>query len=75
MKDPMFKPCATWAEKLAATHQDDLSTSEWAALEAHIAKCPACAAVREEYRQMDARIRDFPSKECLLNLSLPPLCI
>ena len=75
MKDPMFKPCAAWAEKLAATHPDDLSPSERAALEAHIAECPACAAVRDEYRLMDTRILDFPARESILNLSPPPLGI
>lgn len=63
MKDPMFKPCAAWAEKLAATHPDDLSPTEQAALEAHVAECPACAAVRAEYRLMDVRILEFPANE------------
>lgn len=73
MKNPMFKPCDAWAEKLAATHPDDISPSERAALEAHIAECPACAIVRSEYRLMDARILDFPDSESLLNFSQPLL--
>jgi hypothetical protein len=72
MKDPMFQPCAAWAEKLAATHPDDLSPTEWAALEAHIAHCPACAAIRVEYRLMDDRIRNYPASEALLHSPSPP---
>lgn len=67
MKDPMFQPCAAWVEKLAATHPDDLSLTEWAELEAHIAYCQACAAVRAEYRVMDDRIRNYPAGEALLH--------
>lgn len=74
MKSPMFQPCAEWAEKLVATHPDDLSPTEWAALEAHIAQCPACAAVRAEYRLMDDLIRNYPVREALVHSpSLPPL--
>ncbi|HEX9132737.1 MAG TPA: hypothetical protein VF844_10625 [Ktedonobacteraceae bacterium] len=72
MKDPMFQPCAAWAEKLAATHPDDLSPTEWAALEAHIAHCTACAAIRVEYRLMDDRIRNYPASEALLHSPSPP---
>lgn len=69
----MFQPCAAWAEKLAATHPDDLSPTEWAELEAHIAHCQACAAVRAEYRLMDDRIRNYPAGEALLHTPSPPL--
>jgi anti-sigma factor RsiW len=72
MKDPMFQPCAAWAEKLAATHPDDLSPTEWAELEAHIAHCQACAAVRAEYRLMDDRIRNYPAGEVFLHPPSPP---
>ena len=67
MNDPMFHPCAAWAEKLAATHPDDLSPTEWDELEAHIANCPACSAIRAEYRLMDERIRNYPAGEALLH--------
>lgn len=75
MKDPIFQPCAAWAEKLAAKHPDDLSQTEWAELEDHLAHCPACAAVRAEYRLMDERIRDYPARQALLNPPPPPLLI
>ncbi|MEO8973987.1 MAG: PQQ-binding-like beta-propeller repeat protein [Ktedonobacteraceae bacterium] len=54
-------PCSEWAEKLAATHPDDLSLSERAALNQHLATCAACAAVRDEYRSMDACILELPA--------------
>ncbi len=73
MNDLVCEPCAAWAEKLAAVHPEDLSPSERVELEAHVAKCSACATVRDEYRLMDARIRDFPAPQFLLNLSPPPL--
>lgn len=53
-------PCTVWAEKLAAAHPNDLSIAERTALNAHVAACPACAAVRNEYREMDARILGLP---------------
>src|SRR5690348_14737209 len=67
MKDPRFQPCAGWAKKLAATHLDDLSPTQWAELEAHIAHCPACAAVRAEYRLMDEVIRNYPADQTSLH--------
>jgi len=73
MKDSTYKPCAAWGEKLAAVHPDDLSPSEHAELEVHIADCPVCSAIRAEYRQMDDRIRNFPAPEFLLRFSPPPL--
>jgi len=75
MKKRMPKPCATWANKLAATYPGSLSPSEQAALEEHLKHCTACAATRDEYYQMDALIRAFPSDESLAHLSPPPLSI
>lgn len=70
----MFQPCAAWAEKLAATHPDDLSPAEWDELETHIAYCTVCAAVRAEYRLMDDRIRSYPAGVALLHPpTLPPI--
>src|SRR6266567_8186796 len=66
MKDPMIQPCKAWAEKLAATHPDDLTPSEWTKLKDHITRCPACAAVRAEYLLMDERISNYPVNESLL---------
>ncbi|MFL5625169.1 MAG: winged helix-turn-helix domain-containing protein [Ktedonobacteraceae bacterium] len=67
MKDKMVEPCPQWAEKLAALHQDDLSSNDRIALDEHVASCPACSAVRAEYHTMRAFIHDlhvpgFPSK-------------
>ena len=62
----MINPCAGWAKKLAATHPDDLSSSEQTALLAHLEKCPECAAIRLEYQLMDSRIRSYPANERLL---------
>ena len=75
MKDSLFEACPVWAEKLAAAHPDDLSLTELAALESHVKECPACAAIRFEYRLMDARIRDYPSVESLSGILPPPLRI
>jgi hypothetical protein len=72
MKNPMFQPCADWAEKLAATHPGDLSSAEWDELAAHIALCPTCAAIRAEYRLMDDRIRNYPVDKALFHSSTPP---
>lgn len=65
MNERMRQPCAVWAEKLAATHSDDLSTAERIQLDAHLRQCAACAAVHTEYRLIDALIRAYP---CARNL-------
>lgn len=54
-------PCSEWAEKLAATHSDDLSLTERASLKEHLATCANCAAVHDEYRLMDAHILELPA--------------
>jgi hypothetical protein len=69
MKDPMFQACKDWAEKLASTHPDDLSPTEWAELEDHVMHCPVCAAVRAEYRLMDEHIHNYQAS---VALSIPP---
>jgi outer membrane protein assembly factor BamB len=53
-------PCAVWAEKLALLHPDDLLPTEWAALEAHVASCSACASVRRQYTEIARLLRDLP---------------
>ncbi len=60
MKKSRVTPCTLWAKELAATHPDDLSPSEHAALESHLASCPACATVHDIYREIDARILALP---------------
>lgn len=62
-------PCAQWADALAAP-QDHLSPAEHVRLDEHVATCSACAAVRDEYRRMDAQIRTLPAPPSLS--ALPP---
>lgn len=62
-------PCTRWAEKLAGTHPGDLSPSDRAALNAHLATCPGCATVFADYRAMDAHILNLPAVEPLSGLS------
>lgn len=61
----MPRPCEMWAERLAATERGDLSPSEQQALQAHVASCPACAAVLADYRAMDSGILALPAVEPL----------
>lgn len=72
MKKPKkLHTCAAWATKLALTRPEDLSPSEQTELLAHLGKCPACSAIRLEYYLMDIRIRNYPNRERLRNLSPP----
>ena len=59
MKPLLPRPCAHWAEFLDA-RPEHLAPADRAALDAHIATCPACAAVRADNQDMDARIRSLP---------------
>jgi hypothetical protein len=61
-------PCAAWAHALAAG-PDDLSVTERAALDAHVATCEACAAARADYMRMDALILSLPVPAALANVS------
>lgn len=65
MKPTDQTPCTFWAEKLAATHPDDLSPFERLALETHIASCAACTAVRAEYEAMGRYLSEMPPVEPL----------
>jgi hypothetical protein len=69
MTDLLPQPCACWADLLAA-HPDDLSAKERRALDAHLASCQACAAVRADYQRMNACIRSLPDPR--IRLDLPP---
>lgn len=69
MKPLLPRPCAHWAELLDA-RPEHLSPAERAALDAHIATCPACAAVRADNQHMDARLRSLPDPAPLPDL--PP---
>ena len=63
VKDPMLNPCPEWAEKLAATHPDDLSLSEREALEMHVSSCSACTIVRAQYQKLATLLRDLPADD------------
>ena len=66
-------PCAEWEEQLAATHPDDLSPFERAALDRHVASCPVCTAVRAENHAIDMLMLDQADVESLPDLpTLPP---
>jgi Tol biopolymer transport system component len=63
-------PCADWAEMLAVSHpEEDLSPSECYKLEAHLAQCVQCAAVRKRYTLMSTRVRALPSVRPLLGFT------
>ncbi|HEU5368333.1 MAG TPA: hypothetical protein VFU69_07710 [Ktedonobacterales bacterium] len=69
MSKSLPQPCARWADLLAA-RTDTLSAAERRALDAHVAHCRACAAVRADYQRMDARIRSLPNPR--IRPDLPP---
>lgn len=50
-------PCADWAEKIAATHPNDLSAFEQKALKRHVESCSACASTLANYLMMDVQLR------------------
>ena len=52
--------CAQWAERLAL-RPEDLSPADREALEAHVASCLACQAVREAYSVMAGHIQGLSS--------------
>src|SRR5260370_42545598 len=52
-------PCIDWAEKLAL-RSEDLSSSERAALDAHVLMCSACASAAANYQLLIVRIRALP---------------
>jgi hypothetical protein len=61
MKQPFPTPCPLWAEKLAATHPDDLTLAERQELQAHLASCRTCSAIRAEYEVMGQAISQLPT--------------
>lgn len=73
MNRPLRQPCAEWADVLAAVSLADLSPEAQAALEAHLVTCAACAAIKADYRRMDARIRAWPAARPLDGL--PPALV
>ena len=62
MKYP--QSCAKWAKMLAISYpEEDLSPSEYVAFQEHLAQCPSCAAIREQYQFMALRVRALPAVE------------
>src|SRR5690242_15654346 len=53
------KPCAHWAEQLAASPHD-LTQAARAALDQHVASCAACASARIAYQHMDSDLTAMP---------------
>ena len=49
--------CEMWAEKLAARRPEDLSPAERVALNAHVASCPHCAAIGQDYDLLTKHVR------------------
>lgn len=49
--------CEMWAEKLAARAPEDLPPAERVALNAHVASCLHCSAIRQDYDLLTRRIR------------------
>ncbi len=70
MRKLMTQPCDEWAEMLAVGTAAELSSAARAALQAHLATCAACAAVKADYLRMDAHIRALPAARPLDGL--PP---
>jgi hypothetical protein len=60
MMDPKPLSCSNWEEQLASVDENDLSPLEREALDQHIASCPSCAVLREEYAAMRCLIRGLP---------------
>mgnify|MGYP001247401726 CR=1 FL=1 len=68
MNKTTVKPCAEWADRLAARHPDDLSPADAAALRQHLQTCTACASVYRSYALMESAIRALPVGEPLAAL-------
>lgn len=70
IRETIQTPCPAWVEKLAALNPDDLSIEERDALDKHVESCPACAAARADYREMDRAILALPPVEPLAELPI-----
>lgn len=69
MKETFTTPCSSWREKLAATHPDDLTPMAYKQLQAHMATCATCTAIRAEYEAMGNAISQLPSVDHVPELS------
>ena len=62
MTEPVFEPCAKWAEKLAAP-KGDLQWEDYKALTEHVKSCPACSSASSYYEGVKSLLRILPSPE------------
>jgi len=62
-------PCTQWADKVAARHSKDLTSSERAELEKHAQSCIACANALKDYDAIITQIRALVESEPILPLS------
>ncbi len=65
MSHPLPKACPEWADVLTTLHPDDLSPARRAELEAHLATCPSCSAVRADYERLERAIQQMPTSRPL----------
>ncbi len=56
-------PCPEWAERLAAMHPEDLSQSDYVALQQHLRQCSACATVYTQYQMLGSLVRELPASD------------
>jgi Probable zinc-ribbon domain len=59
MTKPVYTSCDQWSEKLAM-HREELSPSDRAELEAHLAVCSICTMVYTDFRMMHRLIQNLP---------------
>lgn len=62
MKKHYQPPCKKWADKLVL-RPDELSPTEYAALQTHLKICPACTAQQASYQHLSARLRALPTPQ------------
>lgn len=62
MTDEMFMPCDDWSEKLAIP-KGDLTASDRAALEMHLASCPNCFLTSVDDAMISDLIRGLPAPD------------
>lgn len=81
MRAPRSSRCEWALEALSARIDDELSSFESTALEAHLASCPRCAAVEQPYEAYSRRLRVHAAKVVpdlrrqILSRSLRPLSL
>lgn len=66
-----LQTCSHWEGMIAARHPQDLTPTERASLNAHMATCASCAATALAYERMQQSIQALPPVQPLLVLSVP----